>query len=61
MASTGASRVVIIRQKGEKHFYTVPSFPVVTAMLREVSNRFWEIMAPRKWGLGADDYIFGIY
>ena len=48
MASTGASKVVIILQKGEKHSYTVPSFPVVTAMLREVSNRFWEITAPGK-------------
>ena len=43
-----ASKVLIILQKNS---YTVPSFPVVThvtAMLREVSNRFWAITAPEK-------------
>ena len=48
MAIAGARKVVIILQKGEKHSYTVSSFPVVTAMLRAVSNHFWAITAPGK-------------
>ena len=47
-ASRSKHEVVIILQKGEKHSYTVPSFPVVTAMIHEVSNRFWAITAPGK-------------
>ena len=31
---------VMILQKGDKHSYTVPSFPVVTTMLREVKLSF---------------------
>ena len=47
-ASRSKHKVVIILEKGEKHSYNVPSFSVVTAMLREVSNRFWVITAPGK-------------
>ena len=41
-------KVVISLQKGEKHSYTFPTFLVITAMLREVSNCFWAITAPGK-------------